>query len=242
MIRFARDPASVAVTDRASQFRRNRVLVLIVTIYAGIWVVTAITATNRFDWFLENILVVVFVALLVHGFARIRISNLSYLLIFSFLSLHAIGANTTYSESVPGFWLQETFGWDRNHYDRVVHFLFGLLFAYPLREFLTHATGVRPAWRPVLCGAVILGLSNLYEIIEWIAARIIEPEAAMAFLGTQGDVFDAQKDSALAFAGAVLGLTLTALAERGLRAYRRSRGHRRRGHQKRGHQNRKKPN
>lgn len=212
------------MTDRATQFRRNRVLVLIVTLYAAIWVVTALTATNRFDWFLENILVFVFVTAMVYGFARIRISNLSYLLIFIFLSFHAVGSNTTYSESIPGFWMQQAFGWERNHYDRVVHFLFGLLFAYPLRELLTRSAGVRTPWRPILVGAVILGLSNLYEIIEWIAARTVEPQAAMAFLGTQGDVFDAQKDSALAIAGAVLGLTLTALIEHGLRAYRRRTG------------------
>lgn len=130
------------------------------------------------------------------------------------MSFHAVGSNATYSESLPGLWMQQVFDWERNHYDRVVHFLFGLLFAYPLRELLTHGAGIIGRWCPVLCVTMVLGLSNLYEIIEWGAAEIIDPEAGIAFLGTQGDVFDAQKDSGLAFVGVILGLALSALLDR----------------------------
>jgi putative membrane protein len=100
---------------------------------------------------------------------------------------------------------------ERNHYDRAIHFLFGLLLSYPIHELALHGLRISERWSYLASLAFILACSNVYEIIEWAAAEIIDPEAALAFLGTQGDVFDAQKDAALALAGAVLGLSLTAL-------------------------------
>jgi len=193
-----------------ANFAGNRVLHVLAAIYGVIWLATAFAPINRFDWFLENLLVVAFVGLLVATYRVFPLSDLSYTLIAVFLSLHAVGAHYTYSESPMGFWLQEAWNLERNHYDRLVHFVFGLLFSYPLREVVLRGTRASGLWCYTLSLASVMSLSSLYEILEWAVAEIVDPEAAFAFLGTQGDVFDAQKDSVLAAAGAVIGLAVIA--------------------------------
>src|SRR3990172_8307112 len=98
----------------------NRVLQALAAVYGVVWLATAIAPINRFDWFLENLLVFALVGLLAANYRIFPLSDLSYLLITVFLSLHAVGAHYTYSESPVGFWLQETWNLDRNHYDRLV--------------------------------------------------------------------------------------------------------------------------
>ena len=133
-------------------------------------------------------------------------------LIFLFLCLHEVGAHYTYSETPFGDAVTNFFGWERNHYDRLVHFSFGLLLAYPFYDLCRrHVRPPLEAWNFVIAMALIAALSGLYEIIEWSAAEILAPERALAFLGTQGDVFDGQKDAALAFLGAVVALAATGL-------------------------------
>jgi len=194
-----------------TNFAGNRVLHILVAVYGVIWIAMAFAPTDRFDWFLENLLVFALVGLLVATYRVFPLSDLSYTLIAVFLSLHAVGAHYTYSESPMGFWLQEAWDLERNHYDRLVHFFFGLLFSYPLREVLLRGTGALGPWCYVLSLASVLSLSSIYEILEWAVAEIVNPEAAFAFLGTQGDVFDAQKDSALAATGAIIGLAVIAM-------------------------------
>lgn len=200
--------------DRTSaSFGRNRLLQVIVVGYGAWWLLLAIAPYDRFDWFLENLLVFVFVGLLAATYRHFPLSDLSYLLIAVFLALHAVGAHYTYSEAPFGWWVTEFMGWERNHYDRAVHFLFGLLCAYPLRETVLRGTGCA-GWRAgLLAFAVVLAFSSGYEMLEWGVAMLLEPEAGMAFLGTQGDVFDAQKDTALAALGAVLALAALPLIE-----------------------------
>jgi len=196
-------------------FADNRLLHILAAIYGVIWVATAVAPLNRFDWFLENLLVFAFVGLLVATYRVLPLSDLSYTLIAVFLSLHAVGAHYTYSESPMGFWLQEAWNLERNHYDRIVHFVFGLLFSYPLREVILRGTRASGPWCYALSLAAVLSLSSLYEILEWAVAEIVDPEAAFAFLGTQGDVFDAQKDSVLAATGAIIGLAVIAMLSKG---------------------------
>ncbi|WP_193367640.1 DUF2238 domain-containing protein [Pelagibius marinus] len=200
-----------------ADFARNRLLQGLTAAYALWWLALAIAPYDRFDWFLENLLVVFFVGLLAVTYRAFPLSNLSYLLITIFLALHAVGAHYTYSKAPVGGWMTEAFGWERNHYDRVVHFLFGLLCSYPLRETLLRGSGGALAaggWRAgLLAFAVVLAFSSGYEMLEWGAAMLLDPEAGMAFLGTQGDVFDAQKDTTLAALGAVLAIVLSRLAE-----------------------------
>ena len=188
---------------------QNRFLQGLTALFAIIWLVGAIAPMNRFDWFLENLLVFIAVALLGRFYRTRQLSDLSYFLIVVFLVLHTIGAHYTYSKTPPGFWLQDALSLERNHYDRVIHFTFGALIFYPVRETLVRFVGAERRLSAFTAFTVIATSSVFYEILEWIVAAIVSPEAAMAYLGTQGDVFDAQKDSTLAIAGAIVAFFLT---------------------------------
>jgi len=191
-----------------ADFARNRLLQGLTAAYGLWWLFLAIMPYDRFDWLLENLLVFLFVGLLAVSYRRFPFSDLSYLLIAIFLALHAVGAHYTYSKAPVGWWMTEALGWERNHFDRVVHFLFGLLCAYPLRETVMRSCGA-VGWRAgLLAFAVVLAFSSAYEMLEWGVAMVLSPEEALAFLGTQGDVFDAQKDTTLATVGSALSLVL----------------------------------
>jgi len=190
----------------AADFRSNRTLQAIAGAYALVWIWTAIAPSSRVDWALENLLVVLFLGLLIGTDRRFPLSNASYAMIAVFMAMHAFGAQTTYAEMPLGTWIKETFGHARNHYDRVVHFAFGLLLVYPLREVLMRISDLRGWLASAIAALLILALATCYEIVEWVVATVVSPEAALAFLGTQGDVFDAQKDTYLAGVGAVLTL------------------------------------
>ncbi len=183
-------------------FRANRPLQGMLLWLILLWAITAIDPFNRHDWLLENLLVFIYGFLLVISYRRFAFSNLSYGLFTVFISLHLVGAHYTYSETPFGFWLQDLFDLERNHYDRIVHFSFGLLIAYPFRELLLRATGMRAAWSYLLTVTVVLAFSNFYEIIEAIVAEIVSPELGSAYLGTQGDTWDAQKDASWPFSAA----------------------------------------
>jgi putative membrane protein len=105
--------------------------------------------------------------------------------------------------------LQEWFGFERNHYDRIVHFAFGLLIAYPMREILLRKSGLNRSWSYFITVNCIMAFSAAYEVIEAITAEIVSPELGAAYLGTQGDEWDAQKDAFLAFSGAVGAMLIT---------------------------------
>lgn len=190
-------------------FRTNHILQGLVLWLIVFWVITAIKPLYPRDWLLENLLVFFYAALLIITYRWFRFSNLSYALFTLFLSLHLLGAHYTYSETPFGFWLQDWFGFARNHYDRIVHFCFGLLIAYPFREILLRQTGVKREWSYFLAITLVLAFSAFYEVIEGLAATIFSPELGAAYLGTQGDEWDAQKDTAMAFAGAIIAMCVT---------------------------------
>lgn len=188
----------------ATSFGERRLLHALCVCYALVWVIAAIKPVNRTDWLLENLLVFAFVPLLVFTYRRLPLSNAAYVLIFLFLILHAAGAHYSYSEVPFGYWLKETFHLRRNHFDRIVHFSFGLLLTYPVHEVLVRIVKVRGFWALLVPAAVIVSLSGFFEIVEGIVAWLVNPELGAAYLGIQGDVWDAQKDMALAIFGAAL--------------------------------------
>ena len=189
--------------------QENRFLQLLVAYLVVIWTVTAVAPYDRHDWFLENILVFFYAGLLVGTYRRFAFSNLSYGLFAIFLTLHLVGAHHTYSETPFGFWLQVTLDLSRNHYDRIVHFSFGLLIGYPLQEWLVRVAGTRQDWSYLLATITVLGFSGFYEALEGLVAVVVSPELGLAYLGTQGDVWDAQKDTGLAFAGGVTAMLVS---------------------------------
>jgi putative membrane protein len=183
----------------------------LVLIFAAAWIWSAINPKFPHDWLLENILVVIFVPVILLLGRYLRLSDASYTLITAFLILHVVGSHYTYAEVPFGFTLQRRLGADRNMYDRLVHFAFGLLLAYPVREVFMRVARARGFWSFFLPLDVTLAMSALYEIIEWQAAQVVDPAAGLAFLGAQGDVWDAQKDMALAGLGAALAMVIVAL-------------------------------
>lgn len=166
------------------------------------------------DWWLENALAVLLVAVLLATARRFPFSRLSYTLIFVFLSFHELGAHYTYAEVPYREWFPFLAISERNHYDRLVHFLFGFLFAYPIREVFLRIVRVRGFWAYYLPLDVAMAFSMLYELVEWAAAELFGGELGMAYLGTQGDVWDAQKDMALASLGALLAMLALAIVNR----------------------------
>jgi len=192
-------------------FKNNRLLHVLIAVYLVVWVLAAINPPHPDDWLLENVLVFTFVPLLVLTYRRFRLSDLSYLLITVFMILHSVGSHYTYAEVPFGFWLQDALHLSRNHYDRIVHFSFGLLMAYPIREIFLRVANARGFWAYYLPLDVTLAFSGLYEIIEWLAAAATNPELGAAYLGTQGDVWDAQKDMGLAAFGALTCMVLTSI-------------------------------
>ena len=180
--------------------------------FLAVWVWAAIEPKYPEDWLLENLLVFLFVPIIVLAGRYFRLSNASYTLIVLFMALHLVGSHYTYSEAPFGYTLQRWFGADRNMYDRLVHFAFGLLLAYPMREMFLRVAKSGGFWGYWLPVELTLAFSAMYELVEWGVAAHVDPGAGMAFLGAQGDPWDAHKDMLLAAAGATITLLLVALA------------------------------
>jgi putative membrane protein len=193
---------------------RNRLVQGLLGWYLLFWLWMAISPVDRSDWLLENILAVAAVAVLILTARRFQFSNRSYVLITLFLTVHAIGAHYTYAKVPLGFWLQDLLNAGRNPFDRLVHFAYGLLLAYPIREVLVRLAGVSGAWSYVLPVSATLAQSGLFELIEAVAATVVNPELGAAYLGMQGDEWDAQKDMAAALTGAVLMMSATVAASK----------------------------
>jgi putative membrane protein len=193
-------------------------LALLAGLLAVEFVWLAIAPVDRAAWALENALVVVFAAALGLSQRRLPLSRVSYTLIFLFLALHEIGAHYTYSEVPYDAWFQSLFGasldralgFERNHFDRLVHFLYGLLLAYPVREVVLRIANMRGFWGYFLPLDFTMSTSMIFELFEWLAAEVFGGDLGAAYLGTQGDVWDAHKDMALASLGALIAMLLTA--------------------------------
>lgn len=205
---------STAVSPISDRLAERPVVVLLVALYAAVWVWSAWSPHYRFDWGLENMLPTVMALVLVLSFRRLPLSDVSCLLLFVFLALHQVGAHYTYSEVPLGWWIGKFIGSDRNQFDRLVHFSFGFLLFYPMREIFIRF--VTPS--SVLAGLCALALntagSAIFEIIEMVIAKLVNPEAGAAYLGTQGDIWDSQMDMSMALAGSLVALALTELAVR----------------------------
>lgn len=197
---------------------RHHVMVL-----AGVLVVLMVWSGwapwHRQDWLLENLLVVLALPVLWAIYRRLPLSRLSWTLVFGFLWFHEIGAHYTYSEvpyeawwrALTGGSFNALVGWERNNFDRVLHFFYGLLLAYPIREIFLSLVKVRGFWSYFLPLDLTLSSSAFYEMIEWAAAGIFGGDLGVAYVGTQGDPWDAQKDMALATLGALIAMLVTAL-------------------------------
>jgi len=175
---------TVAISRTRMPLSKNLWLWVFLVIFSLVWVNSFAGTTDLSNWLLENTLTFIFLLFLIGTFKKYQFSDLSYLLICLYLCLHVYGSKYTYAENPFGYYLQDVFNSSRNHYDRIVHFGFGFLLAYPMRE-------------------MFLKCSELGD----------------AYLGTQGDVWDAQKDVFLAFLGAILATTLVSLIKKTFNIY-----------------------
>lgn len=178
--------------------------------YATLSIWTAQSPADPQFWLLSSILPTVFVLVLIVTHRVFPLSHASYTLITLFLTLHTVGAHYTYAQVPLGLWMEEAFHLGRNHFDRIVHFSFGFLLAYPMEELFRRGAGVRGWLLYYLPVMTVLGLSGLWEIIESWVAGAVHPELGITYLGSQGDIWDAQKDIAAALYGALFCVTILA--------------------------------
>jgi putative membrane protein len=194
----------------------------LLVVYAVVWIALAIDPVYRHDWMLENVLVVVALPLLVLTAGRLRFSNFTYTCLFIFFVIHSIGSHYTYAlvpydewfRSLTGTSLDASLGFERNHFDRLAHLLYGLLITPTAIELFAHYGRYPASWAVLFPAFFMSAQAGLYEIIEWGAALVFGGDLGQAYLGTQGDIWDGQKDMALAFAGTAITLIAYAFAGR----------------------------
>ncbi len=168
--------------------------IILLAIYCIEFIILAINPLDRTTWWAENIVGLIPVtALVVMYFYKIRFSNMAYFLMAVFLFLHTIGGHFTF-EKVPFDFITDLFDFQRNHFDRVCHFMVGF-FAYPLLELIEKKSYIRGRCLAIFVVVMgVFGFAGIFEIVEWLYAAFSNPEAGNAFLGSQGDIWDAQKD------------------------------------------------
>ena len=197
----------------------QKYLLILSSLFFIVFLLLSVSPHDRSDWALENVLVLVFAIIMAWSYRRFPLSRISYTLIFIFMCLHQIGAHYTYAKvpydsfliSYFNFSLNEYMGWDRNHFDRLVHFSYGLLLAYPVKEFYCRVANASGFWGYFFPLELTMASSMMYELVEWGAAEVFGGDLGMAYLGTQGDIWDAHKDMALASLGALIAMCITML-------------------------------
>ena len=193
---------------RPGEPRREPLYLLLAALAVLVW--SGIGPRDRLTWWLEVAPVLIGVPILVGTFRRFPLTPLLYRLLFLHAVILMVGGHWTYAETPLGFWMKDAFGFARNHYDRIGHFAQGFVPAILAREILLRKTPLRPgAWLFLLVTSVCLAFGALYELIEW-ATALIGGGSAEAFLGTQGDPWDAQWDMFLCLVGALASQLLLA--------------------------------
>lgn len=209
------------MSTKSSQADSSFPLTLL-AIYAIVWIALAIAPLDRHDWMLENVLVLIAVPLVFVRHCRQPFSNFACTMLWIFMLLHAIGAHYTYAKvpyddwmhMLTGHRLNDLLSFERNHFDRLVHFLYGVLW-FPLYwELFAPKIGGSRALRYLLVATFVMSHAGIYEVVEWGAAAFFGGDLGVAYLGTQGDEWDAQKDMALAMGGTLL--TVMVMLIRGL--------------------------
>ena len=207
---------TIAISKNRTPLKKNIWLQIFIVFFLINWANSYIGNTDTANWILENTLVFLFLGFLVFNYKKFQFSDLSYLLICVYLCLHVYGSKYTYAENPFGYWLKDALDLSRNHYDRIVHFSFGFLLAYPMREMFLKWLKF-PNWVAwTLPIEITLSISAFYELIEWAVADVFFKAQGDAYLGTQGDIWDAQKDIFLAFIGSILATTIVSLVKKAL--------------------------
>lgn len=187
-----------------------------------LWAISCLRLPYPEYFAMQHVPTVVAVLALVWCERRIGITRTSFSLVIAMLTLHVVGARYLYSyvpyddvtEALFGIRLNDAFGFERNHYDRLVHFAFGLLLTLPIVELCEQSLRMRPRVAVLAAVCVVLAASAVYEVMEWGVAMIFAPNWADAYNGQQGDSWDARKDMALAWAGAMVAAMLVGMGRK----------------------------
>ena len=198
----------------AEHQRASRWPVTLLVVFLLAAIALGIAPHYRQDWLLENVLVLLVLPTLVLGYRRLRFSDASYAALFAFLLLHEIGAHYTYAEVPWERWFSALFGFSlhdalrlsRNHFDRAIHFAYGLLVTPVVAELMAARTSSPGVWRWLVPVSLVTASSALFELFEWAAAVCFGGDLGVAYLGTQGDPWDAQQDMFLALLGSVVAV------------------------------------
>src|SRR5579862_1899304 len=212
----ASDPLSNASLTTAStagypSFGENQFLQRLSIAMAAVILIAGIHPDKIFDYFLENATAFTFLFVLALTYRKMPFSDLAYTLMFVYVCLHEWGAHYKYSDVPLGEWMKPWLHTNRNMYDRVAHFSFGLLMTYPLQEVLMRKVGVLSRWRYILPVEAILSFSAIYEMMEAGAALVRSPERGEEFVGMQGDMWDSQEDMFMAGIGSVAAVIILAV-------------------------------
>lgn len=205
---------STATVHKPIAFTKNVLLQLLLFTFCISWVYMYITCIDSVDWFIENILVFIAIICLVFTYRKSQFSDLSYCLLLLFLILHIYGAQYAYTLNPLGEWLRNSYHLKRNPYDRIVHFSFGFLLAYPIREILINKLKVKGKWQYLLPIEITLSFACIFELIEWLVAEFTDKETGETYVATQGDVWDAHKDIVVAVIGAAITMLLVYIMKR----------------------------
>ncbi len=156
-------------------FKHNTLLKILLLLFLCCWLKTFLSTPNRANWFTENTLTILFLISLWVSHKKFKFSDLSYTMMTIYLLLHIYGAEYTYAENPFGYWLKDLLHTNRNYYDRIVHFSFGFLLTYPMRDYFKNHFD----WPNWVCWTlpceITLSFSAMYELIEWIGCRYIFP-------------------------------------------------------------------
>lgn len=203
-----------------SELRRHARLPL--TLVAVVLLISAATVwappAGRTSWFLEVGPGLAMAAVLAAVYRRLPLSHFVYVCVFLHIQILIYGGYYTYALTPLGDWAKQAFGFSRNHYDRIGHIALGVFPSFLAREVLLRCTPlVRGGWLFFLICSVVLAFAAFWELLEWWTALVAAPDVGVAFLGSQGDVWDAQWDMLLALLGALVALpTLSAVQDRSM--------------------------
>lgn len=189
---------------KTTSFKSNSFLHVLIAAFILCWFIMFFNCIDVQDWFIENILVFIYAIYAPIGYRKFKYRNVSYLFIFLFLLLHTYGAMYAYTQNPVGEYFQNTYHLSRNPYDRIVHFSFGFLLAYPLYDVLKNKLKVKGKWLFILPVNIITTLACIFELIEWTVAELTTKQTGETYVATQGDVWDAHKDIVLAILGAAI--------------------------------------
>lgn len=164
---------------------------------------------GRTSWMLEVSPGLLGIACLIGFYRRFPMSRVIYLGVFLHTLILIYGGCYTYALTPLGNWAKEAFHLSRNHYDRVGHFALGFFPALTIREVLLRRTALqRDGWTTFIILSIVLAIGAFWELIEWWTTLVVASDTGVAFLGSQGDVWDAQWDMLMALIGAAFSLPL----------------------------------